>query len=79
MRPNAPRMITVLIAIGLLAIGLLLVYLPGAQIADLIRQLPLGADLTGQLIGWAADGVVAYVALLLSPLLLIVGSLVRGL
>ena len=79
MRPNAPRMITVIIAIGLLVIGLALVYLPQAQITDLLRQLPLGADITGQLVGWAADQTVAWVALLLSPVVLIVGSLVRGL
>jgi hypothetical protein len=79
MKPNAPRMVTVLLAVALTVVGLALIYLPGNQIADLIRQLPLGADLTRQVLDWAAQGVVAWLALLLSPLLLIVGSLVRGL
>lgn len=79
LRPNAPRMITVIIAVALLVIGLALVYLPGAQIADLVRSLPLGNDITRQLLDWAADQTIAYVALLVAPVLLIVGSLVRGL
>jgi hypothetical protein len=72
-------MITVIVAVGLLVIGLALVYLPDAQVADLLRALPLGNDLTGQLIDFAADRTIAFVALLAAPVLLIVGSLVRGL
>ncbi len=79
MKPNAPRMVTVILAVALTLAGLALAFLPGAQVADLIRQLPLGGDLTRQLIELSADRVVAWVALVLSPLLLIVGSLVRGL
>lgn len=79
MKPNAPRMITVIVAVALTLAGLALVYLPGAQVADLIGQLPLGADLTRQLIDLAAERVIAWAALAASPVLLIVGSLVRGL
>jgi hypothetical protein len=79
MRPNAPRMITVLAAVALAALGLVLIYLPDAQVADMIRQLPLGADLTRQLVGLAAQQTIAWAALALSPVLLVVGSLVRGL
>lgn len=78
MKPNAPRMITVVISVGLLLVGLALIYLPGAQVADLIRQLPLGGDMTRDLIELSADRFVAWAALLLSPVLLIIGSLLRG-
>ena len=79
MRPNPPRMVTVIIALLLTAAGLALLFMPGNQIADIIRALPLGADLTRQIIDLAAQQTVAWLLLAISPILLIAGSLVRGL
>lgn len=71
-------MITVVLSVALLLAGLALVFVPGGQVADLIRELPLGSDLTRQLVELSAERIVAWVALALSPLLLIIGSLLRG-
>jgi hypothetical protein len=79
MKPNAPRMVTVLVAVLLTAAGLALVALPSSQIDELLRQLPLGDDLTRQLMAWGSERATAWVLLVASPVLLIVGSLVRGL
>lgn len=79
MKPNAPRMITVVVAVLLTAAGLALVALPSSQIDELLRQLPLGNDLTRQLMEWGSERATAWVLLIVSPVLLIVGSLVRGL
>ena len=79
MRPNPPRMVTVLVALAMTAVGLALVFLPGGQVADLIRSLALDGDLTRQLVDLAAHQTVAWLLLAISPVLLIVGSLVRGL
>jgi hypothetical protein len=79
MKPNAPRMITVVIAVALTVVGLAMLFLPGGQVADLIRSLPLGGDLTRQLVELAARQTLAWLMLAASPLLLIAGSLVRGL
>jgi hypothetical protein len=79
MKPNAPRMITVVVAVLLTLVGLALVALPSSQLEPLIRGLPLGSDLTATLIDLVSQRVTAWVLLALSPVLLIVGSLVRGL
>ncbi|MDQ6794263.1 MAG: hypothetical protein M3067_05520 [Chloroflexota bacterium] len=74
MTPNAPRMLTVVVAVVLLVIGAILA-LPIAQGANLLEPLakalaPLGVHFDRQL---------GYILLLVGDLLLIVGSLVRGL
>ena len=78
MRPNPPKIVTVVLALVLMVIGLVLVYAP-STLNDIVRQLPLGADLTRQLLDLMEKKVVAFVALAASPLLLIAGSLLKGL
>jgi len=76
MRPNPPRMVTVVVAVLLLLVGLALVYLQ-PDVVRLVRQLPLGGD-GGQILEWVRNETVAYLFLAASPLLLIVGSLFKG-
>jgi len=76
MRPNPPRMVTVVVAVLLLLVGLALIYLQ-ADVVRLARQLPLGGD-SGQILDWIRNKTVAYLFLAASPLLLIVGSLFKG-
>jgi hypothetical protein len=78
MKPNAPRMVTVVLAIVLTVIGLALIYLPTGQLEDLVRQIGLPADIQRTVVSWIADRIVAWAALAASPIVLIVGSLVRG-
>ena len=79
LRPNPPKMVTVVLAVALAVVGLALIYLPTETAADLIRQLPLPADLEGQILGLIGERIIAYLALAASPLLLIAGSLLPGL
>ena len=79
MRPNPPRMVTVVVAVVLLVVGLVLVFYR-AQAIDFVRGLgALPNDLQRQIVGWMAERFVALGLLAAAPLLLIVGSLVRGL
>jgi cytochrome c oxidase assembly factor CtaG len=71
-------MVTVVLAVLLLLLGVVLVFFE-AETASFVRQLPLGADLTRQMFEWVHDRTVAYVCLAASPILLILGSLFRGL
>jgi hypothetical protein len=70
-------MVTVVIAIALLVIGLALVFYPSAAI-DLVQRLPLPRDLSRQLVDLMGQQMVAWASMALSPILLIVGSLVPG-
>lgn len=76
-RPNAPRMVTVALSIALLIVGLALVFLP-SQASDIVLRLPLSRDLSRQVLALMMEDTTAWAALALSPLVLIVGSLVRG-
>ncbi|MGI8704021.1 MAG: hypothetical protein ACR2JZ_05870 [Candidatus Limnocylindrales bacterium] len=67
LRPNPPRMITVLAAVALLVIGL----------AGTLVPLEVVTDLVGQF-GFELDRDLAYLALFLSPVLLVIGSLLPG-
>ncbi|MBA3779022.1 MAG: hypothetical protein H0X16_06970 [Chloroflexi bacterium] len=67
LRPNPPRMITVLAAVALLVIGL----------AGTLVPLEVVTDLVGQF-GFELDRDLAYLALFLSPVLLVTGSLLPG-
>lgn len=78
MRPNPPRMVTIVAAVALTAIGLALVFVPANEIGELLRQVGLPRDLERTLVDLARERVVAYFLLLLSPMLLTLGSLVRG-
>lgn len=79
MKPNPPRMVTVVLAIVLTVIGLALIYFPTGQLEDLVRQIGLPADIQRTVVSWIADRIVVWAALAASPIVLIVGSLVRGL
>lgn len=74
MRPNPPRMVTVVLAVALLALGLGLLFYQGPTI-DLVRSLPLPRDLSREVISLMGEQVVAWGALAAAPILLIVGSL----
>lgn len=78
MRPNPPRMVTVVLAVLLTIAGLVLIYF-GGQATDLVRQLGLPVDLQRQVVSLMTERVIAYLALAISPLLLIAGSLLKGL
>jgi hypothetical protein len=70
-------MITVVLAVALLAVGIAGVFFPSA-VDEIIRKAPLGADLTKQLRQLLREETVFYLSALASPVLLIVGSLLRG-
>lgn len=74
MRPNPPRMITVVLAVALCVIGLVLVFYQGPAI-DLVRAIGLPADIQRQVVSFMGEQIAAWGALALSPILLIVGSL----
>jgi hypothetical protein len=78
LRPNPPRMVTVLLALALLAIGLGLQYLDGPTVRDLIGALSLPGSLERDLIRLARDETTSYAAQAAAPLLLAAGSLLPG-
>lgn len=79
MRPNPPRMVTVVVAVLLLVVGLALVFFQ-PQAIEVVRGLSaIPNDLQRQVIAWMGETFLAWGLLAVSPLLLIVGSLVRGL
>ena len=72
-------MITVVVAVLLLAVGLALSFYQ-AQAIEFVRGLgALPNDLQRQIVAWMSERFVAWGLLAVSPLLLIVGSLVKGL
>jgi hypothetical protein len=71
-------MVTVVVSVVLLLVGLVLVYYQ-AQAVDLIRSAGLPSDIQRQIVALIEEKLVAYAFLAASPLLLIAGSLVRGL
>lgn len=73
LHPNPPRLITVGIAVALLAVGLALA-LPIPQVVDLLA--PLAGPL--QSFGFALDRELGYLFLFVSPVLLVIGSLLPG-
>jgi len=79
MRPNPPKIVTVALAVLLLVVGLALIYVPTADAADLVRKVGLPNDIQRQVIDLMAERVVAYLCLAASSLLLIAGSLLKGL
>lgn len=74
--PQKPRMLTIVVAIVLTLIGLAVVFYD-SQSVNFVQGLNLPNDIQRQLVGWMQDKTIAWGALLLSPLLLIAGSLVR--
>jgi hypothetical protein len=77
MRPNPPKMVTVVIAVLLTIAGLALIYFNDDAVR-LVRQVSLPNDIERQLLGWMADRTIAYLCLAASPVLLILGSLLPG-
>jgi hypothetical protein len=69
-RPNAPKVITILLAVALTGVGLAVTISPSAL--EFVNELLADADITlTEEQGW--------LALLASPVLLIAGSVLRGL
>jgi hypothetical protein len=71
-------MVTVVVSVILMLVGLILIYFQ-VQAVDLIRQVGLPNDLQKTVVQLVGERMVAYAFLLVSPVLLILGSLVRGL
>jgi hypothetical protein len=69
-------MVTVVVAVVLTVVGLAAVFFQ-PQAIDLLQSIGLPADIQRQLVSWMQDRTVAWAALAASPILLIVGSLVR--
>jgi hypothetical protein len=69
-------MVTVVVAVLLTLIGLALVFYQ-TQAIDLLRSVGLPADIQRQLVTWMEDRTVAWAVLAASPILLVIGSLVR--
>ena len=72
LRTNAPRMVTVVVAVALTIVGLALSVFDTSAIVDPVMEwvVDAGWDLTQDEAGWAA--------LLASPLLLAAGSFLKG-
>ena len=70
-------MATVVLSVVLLMAGLVLVYF-NAQAVDLLRSAGLPSDLQRQLVTLVGERYIAYALMAASPILLIVGSLVKG-
>jgi hypothetical protein len=74
--PQPPRTLTVVVAIVLTLIGLAFLYYD-TQSVSFVQGLSLPNDIQRQLVGWMQEKTVAWGLLALSPLLLIIGSLVK--
>jgi hypothetical protein len=70
-------MSTVILAVGLMVVGLALAFFQ-AQAIDLVLSLPLPNDLARQVVAWGSERFVAWALLAASPIVLIIGSLVKG-
>ncbi|CAN5754748.1 hypothetical protein BH23CHL7_BH23CHL7_09690 [soil metagenome] len=79
LRPNPPRMITVVAAVALTVVGLALSFLPLGEVVSLVRDVGLPNDVENLVVQLIQDDLAAYAALALSPLLLIAGSYLKGL
>ena len=77
-RPNPPKLVTVVVAIALLVVGLGLIF-ANAEVAQAIKNLPLDQDMQRQLLDLATKRTIAYLSIAASPLLLVAGSLLKGL
>ena len=69
-------MVTVVVAVVLTVVGLAAVFFQ-PQAIDLLQSVGFPADIQRQLVAWMQDRTVAWAALAASPILLVVGSLVR--
>ncbi|MDQ3448898.1 MAG: hypothetical protein M3432_06955 [Chloroflexota bacterium] len=78
LRPNPPKMVTVLIALALLAAGVAGTLIDLETVRDIITGLSLPRGIERDVLGLIADRTIAYACLLASPLLLVLGSLLPG-
>jgi len=78
MRTNPPRMVTVVVAVALTILGLALIFYQGPAI-DLVQSIGLPGDIQRDVVSLMGERIAALAALAAAPILLIVGSLVRGL
>jgi hypothetical protein len=78
-RPNPPRMVTVVVAVLLTVAGLALVFYQADAISFVRGLGGIPNDLQRQIVSWMSEQFVAWGLLAGSSLLLIIGSLVRGL
>jgi hypothetical protein len=76
MHQQPPRTLTVVVAIVLTLIGLALVFYD-TQSVNFVQGLSLPNDIQRQVVGWMQDKTIAWGVLALSPVLLIIGSLVK--
>jgi hypothetical protein len=76
MHPQPPRTLTVVVAIVLTLIGLALVFYDTHSV-NFVQGLSLPNDIQRQVVGWMQDKTIAWGLLALSPVLLIIGSLVK--
>jgi hypothetical protein len=74
-KPNPPRMITVVLSVALLVVGLALFFYQ-AQAIDFVRGLGfIPNDLSRQIVQLMTEKIAPFLALAASPILLIIGSL----
>ena len=78
LRPNAPRMITVLLSLALLLVGLAGTVVAPDTVADAVGRLGLPGSTERQVLALVRDRTVAYLCLLASPMVLAIGSLLPG-
>lgn len=78
LRPNPPRMVTVLIALALLAIGIVGTLVDPASVRDFIVGLSLPSGTEADILRLVRDQTISYAALLAAPMLLVIGSLLPG-
>lgn len=71
-------MVTVLIALALLAVGVAGTLVDAETVRDLVTGLSLPRGLERDLLGLIAEQTIAYACLAAAPLLLVLGSLVPG-
>jgi methylglyoxal synthase len=77
-RPNAPRMVTVLIALALLAVGIAGTLIDADTVRDLVTRLSLPNGVERDVLALVGDRTIAYACLFGSPMLLVIGSLLPG-
>lgn len=78
LRPNPPRMVTVLIALALLGVGIAGTLLERDSVVDFISGLSLPRGVERDIIGLLVDRTIGYACLFGSPMLLVIGSLLPG-
>lgn len=78
LRPNPPKMVTVLLALALLAVGIAGTLIDPETVRDLITGLSLPRGIERDILALIAERTVAYASLLASPVLLVLGSLLPG-